>query len=134
MILAILKVKARNLRLLKNQKIILPLVVLLLAGLAFVSFQYMSVQQELRQTQAATAAQGVNEKVLAFTKLFIEKVLATETEVDFETRLQLENAVRAIGDDQILIQWKRFSESASEQEAQVEVKNLLSELIRKIER
>lgn len=117
----------------KNQKTILfLLIVLLLAGLAFVSFQYMSVQQELRQIQTATATQGVNEKVLAFTGLFIEKVLNAETEVDFETRLRLENAVRAIDDEQILTQWKRFSESTNEQEAQVEVKNLLGLLVGKI--
>ena len=119
----------------KNQKtIFFLLIVLLLAGLAFASFRYMNVQQELRQAQAALSVQNINENTLAFTQLFIDKVLNTEGEVDFETRLQLENAVRAIGDEQILIQWKRFSESANEQEAQVEVKNLLSLLISKIEK
>jgi len=118
----------------KNRNVILSIVILLLlAGNVFFAMQYMAVQEELRQAQAVLSVQNINANTLAFTQLFIDKVLNTEGEVDFETRLQLENAVRAIGDEQILVQWKRFSESASEQEAQVEVKNLLSELIRKIE-
>ena len=118
----------------KNPKFVLFLLVILalLAGNVFFGARYAAVQQELWQIQTATAAQGVNEKVLAFTELFIEKVLNAETEVDFETRLQLENAVRAIGDEQILEQWKKFTESASEQEAQAEVKNLLGLLVGKI--
>ena len=110
------------------------LVFILLAGNIFLGFQYKSVQQELQQAKTAAATQGINEKVLGFTKLFIENVLATEGDVDFETRLQLENAVRAIDDEQILAQWKRFIESATEEEAQIEVKNLLAELVGKIEK
>ena len=112
---------------------ILLIIFILVAGNVFFAMQYMAVQEELRQTQIVLSVQNINGKTLAFTKLFIDNVLNTEGEVDFETRLQLESAVRAIGDEQILIQWKKFSESANEQEAQVEVKNLLSDLIRKIE-
>ena len=112
---------------------ILLIIFILLAGNVFFGARYAAVQQELRQTQAVLSVQNINANTLAFTQLFIDKVLNAEGEVDFETRLQLENAVRAIGDEQILTQWKKFSESANEQEAQVEVKNLLSELIRKIE-
>jgi hypothetical protein len=74
-------------------------------------------------------SQKTNEKVLDFTKLFIEKVLKAETEVDFETRLKLENAVRNLGDEEILTQWQKFTESKTEAEAQEEVKNLLEMLL-----
>jgi len=118
----------------KNPKTIFFLVIiLLLAGLAFVGYQYISLQQELQQTKAQLQAQQTNDRVLAFTRLFVEKVLQTDAEIDFETRLQLENAVRAIGDEQILAQWRRFTESVSESQAQAEVKNLLSLLIKKVE-
>ncbi len=76
--------------------------------------------------------QKTNEKVLEFAKLFIEKVLKAKTEVDFETRLKLENAVRNLDDEEILVQWQKFTESKIEAEAQEEVKNLLEMLVNKI--
>ena len=119
----------------KNPKLILfaILIVVLLAGNVFLGMQYVTLQKELRESQNAVAVQKINEKTLAFTQLFVEKVLKSETEVDFDTRLQLENAVRGIGDEEILSQWQRFTESKTETEAQQEVKNLLSLLMEKIE-
>ena len=118
----------------KQPKIIflLVLIAILLAGNAFFAMQYMAAQSQLQDTQAALTAQKVNERTLAFTKLFIENVLQSDQEVDFDTRLLLENSVRAIGDEQILAQWKRFTESSSETQAQAEVKNLLGLLISRL--
>jgi hypothetical protein len=76
--------------------------------------------------------QTTNEKVLEFTNLFIEKVLKAQTEVGFETRLKLENAVRNLNDEEILAQWQKFTESKTEAGAQEEVKNLLQMLVSKI--
>ncbi len=76
--------------------------------------------------------QEINEKVLEVSKLFIEKVLKAETEVDFETRLKLENAVRNLGDQEIMNQWQKFVNSKTEIQAQIEVKNLLEILVNKI--
>ena len=76
--------------------------------------------------------QKTNDKVLEFTKLFIGKVLKAKTEVDFETRLKLENAVRNLEDKEIMIEWSKFIESKTEDGAQEEVKNLLEMLINKI--
>lgn len=110
----------------------IALALILLAGNVFFAAQYIAVQKELRETQAGLKIQSLNEKTLAFTQLFIEKVLKAETEVDFATRLHLENAVRGIGDEEILVQWKKFTETKTETEAQQEVKNLLSLLISKM--
>ena len=115
-----------------KQKITLIIILILLAGNVFFGAKYFAVQKELGQTQAALETQKTNEKVLEFTKLFIEKVLKAETEVDFETRLKLENAVRNLGDEEILAQWQKFTESKTEAEAQKEVKNLLEMLMNKI--
>lgn len=114
-------------------KVSLILAALLLAGNVFFAMQYVAVQRELREAQAAVSAQNINERTLEFTRLFIEKVLQSATEVDFDTRLQLENSVRAIGDEEILAQWQRFTETKSEEEAQTEVKNLLSLLMKKVD-
>lgn len=110
----------------------LILVLILLAGNVFWGVKYFSLQKELQETQAGLETQKLNEKVLEFTKLFIEKVLKTETEIDFETRLKLENAVRNLDDEEILVQWQKFVDSRTEAEAQNEVKNLLEMLINKI--
>lgn len=72
------------------------------------------------------------ERIVNFTKLFIKKVLVVEGEVDFETRLELENAVRALNDEEIKQQWQKFIESSSEEDAQGQVKVLLSLLMKRI--
>ncbi|MBI4837445.1 MAG: hypothetical protein HY813_03535 [Candidatus Portnoybacteria bacterium] len=112
--------------------IILILILILLAGNIFLGVKYISLVKELRQTQAALQTQTTNEKILEFSKLFIKEVLKAETEVSFDTRLKLENAVRNLGDEEILNQWSKFVESKTEVGAQEEVKNLLEILINKI--
>jgi len=116
-----------------NRKTILIIIILfLIAGNVYFGFRYLDTQKTLRQTQGALATKKTNEKILEFTKLFIDKVLKAEGEVDFETRLKLESAVRDLNDEEILAQWQKFVNSKSESEAQQEVKNLLGLLIDKI--
>jgi len=115
-----------------KSKIVFILILVLLAGNLFLGIKYFSAVKELRQTQSAFETQKTNDKILEFTKLFIEKVLKTETEVDFEMRLILENAVRNLGDGEIVSQWQKFTESKTEDEAQESVKNLLETLVNKI--
>jgi len=116
-----------------NQKIILTTIILLLiAGNVYLGFKYLNIQKELRQTQTALQTQTTNEKVLEFFKLFIKEVLKAETEVNFDTRLKLETAVRNLGDKEILNQWQKFVDSKNEAEAQTEIKNLLEILVNKI--
>ena len=116
----------------KKSKIVFVLILVLLAGNLFGGVKYFSVAKELRQTQTAMETQKTNDKILEFTKLFIEKVLKAETEVDFETRLKLENAVRNLEDEDIVLQWQKFTESKTEDEAQKNVKSLLETLVCKI--
>jgi hypothetical protein len=110
----------------------LILVLILLAGNVFWGVKYFSLQREFQETEAGLETQKTNEKVLEFTKFFIEKVLKAKTKVDFETRLKLENAVRNLDDEEILAQWQKFTESQTEAEAQEQVKNLLEMLVNKI--
>lgn len=112
--------------------IIVIIIIILLAGNVFFAFRYFSLQKELAETKQTLKTQQINEKVLNFTNLFITKVLKAEGEVSFEDRLQLENAVRTLEDEEILAQWQKFTESKTEIEAQEEVKNLLEMLVNKI--
>jgi len=73
-----------------------------------------------------------NDKIISFTKLFIDKVLKAETDVTFEDRLRLENAVREINNSDVLTQWQKFTDAKTEVQAQEEVKDLLDLLVSKI--
>ena len=66
--------------------------------------------------------------------MFIKDVLQADKEVDFETRLKLENAVRDLKDQEILAGWQSFIDSKTEQDAQSNVKKLLGILISKIQK
>jgi hypothetical protein len=117
----------------KNQKIILTaIIIVLLLGNVFLGLKYLADKKEAQKSQAALFIQQTNDKVLSFTSLFIEKVLKADSEVNFETRLELENAVRNLGDQEILAQWQKFTEAQTQDEAQSEVKNLLGLLVEKI--
>ncbi|MEK9132269.1 MAG: hypothetical protein AAB606_00980 [Patescibacteria group bacterium] len=113
-------------------RIILVIVLILLASDVFLGINYFSAVKELRQAQTALETQKTNDKVLEFTKLFIGKVLKAQTEVDFETRLKLENAVRNLGDKEILNQWSKFIGSKTEIGVQEEIKDLLEMVVNKI--
>lgn len=115
-----------------KSKITLIIILILLVGSVFFGVKYFAIQKELKETKTTLETQKMNEKVLEFTKLFIEQVLKAKTEVDFETRLKLENTVRNLEDEGILIQWQKFIESKTEIGAQEEVKNLLEILVKKI--
>lgn len=108
------------------------IVLILLAGNLFFRSKYLESQKDLYQAQTFAKTQKLNQSVLRFTELFIDKVLREENEVSFETRLELENAVRDLEDKEILAQWQKFTESKTEEEAQDAVKNLLGILVDKI--
>ena len=78
-------------------------------------------------------SQRLNARILDFTNMFIEDVLMANEEVSFDTRLSLENSVRELNDEEIFAQWQKFTKAGTKDEASVEVKVLLSLLIKKIE-
>jgi len=72
-----------------------------------------------------------NSKTLLFADMFIRKVLMAERDIDFDTRLELETAVRNLNDSEILNQWQKFTKSLDKDSASNEVKNLLNLLVKK---
>ena len=112
----------------------LPGLILLLAILLAVSGyalygRYRTLTAELAAARAVADTTTLNRKILAFTKLFVDTVLNASQEVSFEDRLRLETAVRDLGNDDVLAAWQRFVGSASETDAQREVRNLLTVLL-----
>ena len=115
----------------KRTIFILLLAILLFGNIFFIT-KYFVAQTDLDQAQATVETQKINASALRFTKLFIAKVLKAKSEVDFETRLNLENAVRDLKDPEILAQWQKFTDSQTECDAQQNVKDLLELLVNKI--
>ena len=107
-------------------------IVLLLGANAYTLARLFGVQRELIATTALAGKKTVNDKTLAFLKLFIEKVLKADGEVSFEDRLHLENTVRDLKDNQVLASWNTFVESKTEKDAQEAAKRLLEVLAQKI--
>ncbi len=71
------------------------------------------------------------EKIMQFRNMFTENVLLSDNEVSFETRLALENTVRALNNKEIFSQWESFVNSQTQAEASVQAKKLLKLLIEK---
>lgn len=110
------------------------IVLILLAGNAFFAYSYLNADKELKVLKANESKVETNAKVIEFTSLFIKKVLQADKEVDFETRLSLENSVRDLKDEEIKAEWQNFIASKTESDAQNSVKKLLGILITKIQK
>jgi hypothetical protein len=118
----------------KNRLVFIIIIGALIVGNAFFALNYFVVAKELQEVQTTETKAELNSKVINFTSMFIKKVLQADKEVDFETRLSLENAVRDLEDEQIMKEWQNFIGSSTEAEAQNSVKSLLGILIGKIQK
>ena len=63
--------------------------------------------------------------VLNFASLFITKVLRATSEISFEDRLRIENAVRDTKDKDIYEAWQKFVGAKTADDGREEIKNLL---------
>lgn len=117
----------------KKSSIFIVVIGLLIVGNIYFALNYSSLSKELSAVKKENESFHKNDKVISFSRLFIDNVLKSGKEVDFDTRLKLENAVREIKDDEILAEWGKFTKSQTEADAQIEVKNLLDLLMKKIQ-
>jgi hypothetical protein len=118
-----------------NKRLVFIVVIgALIIGNVFFALNYYFASKDLQEASFTKAKVELNEKIINFSSMFIKKVLQAEKEVDFETRLSLENAVRDLRDEQIMEEWQSFIGSKTETEAQNSVKKLLELLISKIQK
>lgn len=109
-----------------KQRSAIALVVLVLLVLSsYLAVDLWRTEKELEQKQAQLEEANAKRPIAEFNRMFVEKVLKAPGEVSFETRLELENSVRNLGDAEILAQWNKFVNAADEREAQAQVKELL---------
>jgi hypothetical protein len=112
-----------------NKIITILIILILLVAVIFFGFKYFSTQSQL---QKISSISKINTNVLAFDKLFVEKVLKTQGEVSYQDRLNLENTVINTKDNTIIDGWHNFLASTTEADAQSRVLVLLSMFTDKI--
>ncbi len=115
-----------------SEKILAVLLAIFVLISIYLAVQYFLVRSELKEDSKIIKAQQVNEKVVAFTQLFIDKVLSGQTEVSFDDRLALENSVRGLNDQQIFDQWQIFVKGGTGTDSQQNLTKLLKLLVTKI--
>ncbi|HEY4510396.1 MAG TPA: hypothetical protein VJJ73_00995 [Candidatus Paceibacterota bacterium] len=118
----------------KNRLVLIIVIGALVVGNVFFALNYFLLNRELNSAYSIRDKAEVNTKVVNFASMFVKKVLQADKEVDFETRLSLENAVRDLKDKEIMEEWQNFTGSKTEAEAQNSVKKLLEILISKIQK
>jgi len=115
-----------------SKKLLIGLIFLLILGNVYFVTQCLVSRAQLRTANQIIKNQQVNQKTLFFYQLFVEKVLSGQKEVSFDDRLQLENAVRDIGDAEIFSQWQKFVKGGAPEEVQKSLYELLRLLIKKV--
>ncbi|GBD34408.1 hypothetical protein HRbin35_00125 [bacterium HR35] len=116
-----------------RKEILVGIIFLLIVINLYLLFNLYKLQTQINllKEKQSNVIQPINRKTLEFLDLFVKKVLKADKEVDFETRLLLENKVRELQDKEILDTWNKFVNSKNETEAQNNVKDLLEILIEK---
>lgn len=113
----------------RKQIIIVAVFVALVASNLYFGLRYASARGELSTARAIIIAKQENNRTLDFLQMFVRNVIKSDKEVDFDTRLRLENAVRELNNDDVLVGWQAFVNSKDEIEAQQNVKELLDLLV-----
>lgn len=116
-----------------KKTIVSAIILALSVAVILLSLKLYYFGKEVVRLQKIEQSRQVNAKILDFTKLFIDKVLASKTEVDFESRLKLENMIREINNAELFDQWNKFTASKEPETAQANVVLLLQMLIDKIQ-
>ncbi|MCX6722290.1 MAG: hypothetical protein NTY04_03845 [Candidatus Staskawiczbacteria bacterium] len=112
-----------------NKIIIISIILLLALCSIFLGAKYYFTEIQL---QKVLSTSKVNDSILTFNKLFVDKVLGAKGEVSYADRLKLENAVVATKDNDMISSWHNFLNSKTEKEAQGSVMVLLKMFAEKI--
>lgn len=116
----------------KTRLIVIIVISLLVAMTIYLSVECFLLASELNLVKANLKAQEINIKAGLFANLFIDKILLTAGEVNFDDRLKLENAVRDLNDPEIFAKWQQLTSSQGDAQTQQIVGSILKLLINKI--
>ena len=116
----------------KQKQIYIIITILLLSNL-FLGVKYFNASKELKEATSITVAQEERTKFTEFNKTFISEVLQSKTEVNYDTRLKLDEMVKDINNKELNAQWQKFTDSQTEKEAQEETVKLLGLVAERME-
>ena len=116
----------------KQNQIYLIIIILLLSNL-FLGVKYFNANKELKGTISVTTVQEERTKFTEFNRTFISEVLQAKSEVNYDTRLKLDEMIKDINDQELTAQWQKFTDSKTEEEAQDETVKLLGFLAERME-
>ncbi len=109
------------------------LMIMLVAMNIFFSIQYTNnIKVEQNKSEEEIAKSQERLQTAKFMKLFIDKVLNMESELNFEDRVKLESDVRSMGDPAIIKQWEIFVSSPDAKTQQEDAVKLMSMLSSKM--
>jgi hypothetical protein len=111
--------------LLSRKTLFIIILILLLCNILWL-FAFASRGRELGQAQNSLAQVQENKNILAFQKLFVDKVLKADGVVDYDTRRLLDQSVGSTNNKPVIDAWNAFIAAKTEADAQNKVKNLLS--------
>lgn len=113
--------------------IVILITILAVAGCVYFGVKSARLEKENHGLKNNRTLSSEQVRIIDFGNQFVDEVLQANSEVDFDTRLKLENNVRDIGDNDILAEWQKFTESKTETDAQTETKNLLGLFFQKLQ-
>jgi len=116
----------------KSNYLIAIVGLILSVGIIFLSSQLFIYKAESLNAEKKIQAQQTNEKILIFTKMFVDKIFRRNPEASFEDRLELENAIRDLNNQEIFDQWRKFTSSVGDDDAQAQAVNLFNLLLNNI--
>jgi len=111
------------------KRILILLIVLLLILNVFSLFAFWQKQKDYNTLEQASSQKL---KWTNFLDLFIDTVLDPEQEMTIEDRLDLENAVRNLENQEIKLKWQNFANASNEIEAQRTAVEVLKMLVNQI--
>jgi len=117
----------------KQKQIYLIIVIILLFSNIFLGIKYFNASKELEETKNTVTLQKERTKFIEFNRIFISEVLQAKSEVNYDTRLKLDRMVKDINDQELTAQWRVFTDSQTEEEAQDETVKLLGLLAERVE-
>ena len=107
-----------------NSKIKTYIIVLLSIAVLLLIFGYVFKNREVSNLKGNLEAIEENRNILSFQKLFITKVLKASSDVDYDTRQELNQAVLLTNDEKVVSAWNDFLSAKTEAEAKGKVLDL----------
>ena len=115
-----------------RKSLIIAIIVALTALNLTLAWQWIATAQQTEKLNQEVIRNDKNHKIVVFTQLLTDTVLNQDKEIAFEDRLELEQAVRNLNDQEIFDQWQLFTKSTSDAETQKNFIDLIKLLLSKV--